>query len=145
MNTPSNQSSTNESEGISIVLFDGVCNLCNASVRFIIKRDKKELFRFAALQSDISKALLEYSGQSVDIPDSIVLIQKGKVYTESTAALRIARNLDGPWPLIYVLIIIPRFLRDFFYRIIAKYRYKVFGRRDQCMVPDTKISDRFID
>lgn len=128
----------------SIVVFDGICNLCNASVSFIIRRDPKALFRFSPLQSDFSQTYLSDRGLNLSGRDTLVLIEGEEVYTESTAALKIAGKLKGFWPAFYLLILVPRPIRDFFYRIIARNRYSWFGRRDHCMVPDPSISDRFI-
>jgi predicted DCC family thiol-disulfide oxidoreductase YuxK len=124
------------------VLFDGVCNLCNASVNFIIDRDPRAYFHFAALQSDAAKQLGEHA-TSGD-PESIVLIEDQKRYERSTAALRIARKLSGAWPLFYAFIVVPRPLRDLVYRFIAKNRYKWFGRRDACRLPSPELKARFL-
>ncbi|MCC6808738.1 MAG: thiol-disulfide oxidoreductase DCC family protein [Deltaproteobacteria bacterium] len=125
----------------AIVLFDGVCNLCNASVNFIIDRDRDGYFRFAALQSETAKALGEtFSGD----PESVVLIEGGKRYAHSTAALRIARKLRGAWPLFYAFIVVPRPLRDVVYRFIARHRYRWFGRKDACRLPSPELKARFL-
>jgi predicted DCC family thiol-disulfide oxidoreductase YuxK len=125
-----------------IVLFDGVCNFCNGSVNFIIEHDKKGYFRFAPLQSEIGKEYIEKFGLSE--LDSVILVEDEKVYTHSTAALKIARQLDGPWSWFYALIIIPRPVRDFFYKLFAKYRYRLFGKQDACMLPTPEIRSRFL-
>jgi predicted DCC family thiol-disulfide oxidoreductase YuxK len=133
-----------------VVLFDGVCNLCNSSVLFIIKRDRRGRFRFAALQSDAGASLLASSapagpaGPALPLPDSIVLVEDGCVLTQSTAALRIARRLRFPWPLLYALAIVPRPIRDLIYAWIARNRYRWFGRRDRCMVPTPELRARFL-
>lgn len=126
---------------MATILFDGVCNLCNASVNFIIDRDPKGYFRFAALQSDAAKALGEAPNGD---PDSIVLLEDGVRYEQSTAALRIARRLSGLWPVLYAGIILPRPLRDLVYRFIARNRYKWFGRRDACRLPSPELKARFL-
>lgn len=128
----------------SIVLFDGVCNFCNQSVQFIIKHDSKGRFFFASLQSDIAVSVMEEYSHQVDL-GSIVLIEKEKVYFSSTAVLFICRKLDGFWKLAYVLIIIPRPIRDAFYRWFAKRRYKFFGKRETCMIPTLEIRNRFLE
>lgn len=128
----------------AIVLFDGVCHLCNGAVRWIIRRDRRGRFRFASLQSETGSALLSRYGVQPGT-DSMVLIEGGRWYPESTAALRIARRLDGLWPLAYVLIIVPRPLRDSLYRYIARRRYRWFGRSETCMIPDSGIRERFLD
>lgn len=126
---------------MATVLFDGVCNLCNASINFIIDRDPKAYFRFAALQSDAAKQL----GETVTgDPDSIILIEDGKRYDKSTAALRIARRLSGVWPVLYMGIILPRPLRDVIYRFIARNRYKWFGKSDACRLPSPELKARFL-
>jgi predicted DCC family thiol-disulfide oxidoreductase YuxK len=128
-----------------IVLFDGVCNLCNGAVVFIIKRDPQGLFRFATLQSDAPESLLRRIGARRDaLPDSMALIERGSVYARSTAALRIARRLRFPWPLLYALIIVPRPLRDWIYDLVARRRYHWFGKRAECMVPTPELRRRFL-
>jgi predicted DCC family thiol-disulfide oxidoreductase YuxK len=111
-----------------VVLFDGVCNLCNGSVQFIIAHDPAAHFRFAALQSEAARRLLSESGLNDQLPDSVALIECGRVFTRSTAALHIARRLCFPWPLLYALIVVPRTLRDVVYNLIARHRYGWFGK-----------------
>ena len=139
---------------MAVVLFDGGCNLCNGYVRFIIARDPRAKFKFAALGSDAAnRALgppsLRFGGPgclfSDPLPDSIVLVDDGAVFTRSTAVLRILRRLTFPWPLFYGLIVIPRALRDLAYDAIARRRYEWFGRRDSCMMPSADIRGRFIE
>lgn len=127
-----------------VVLFDGLCNLCNASVRFVIARDPAAHFRFAALESQAARRLLAKSGVADPLPDSVALIEHGRLYTRSAAALRIARRLRFPWPLMFALIIVPRPLRDAVYDLIARHRYRWFGRRDACMVPTPELRERFL-
>lgn len=127
-----------------IILFDGVCNLCSASVQFIIRNDKKGLFRFASLQSESGKHLLEQFGLKGDM-GSVVLLENRKVYQYSTAALRIARRLDGGWPLLYGLMIVPPFIRNGVYRFIAKNRYRWFGQKQACWVPAPALQSRFLE
>ena len=127
------------------ILFDGVCNLCNGTVHFIIKRDKKKLIRYAALQSDTGLQLLQQSGLTWKDMQSFVFIESKKVYTRSTAALKVCRYLKAGWPLFYGFIIVPRFIRDGIYNLIARNRYKWFGKREQCMVPSQEIKSRFLD
>ncbi|MBS1508813.1 MAG: DUF393 domain-containing protein [Bacteroidetes bacterium] len=126
-----------------IILFDGVCNLCNASVQFILKRDKHRVFKFASLQSEFAEKLLIKLGYP-DRPDTIVLIDGDKIFVRSDATLTIARHLSGLWPACYILKVIPRFLRDFVYRIVAKNRYRWFGKSDHCLMPSSAFLDRFI-
>ncbi len=128
-----------------LVLFDGVCNLCNGAVRFIIKRDRHARFRFAALQSDAARMLLASIGVDAStLPDSVILVEDGAVFTRSAAALRIARRLRFPWPLTFGLIIVPRPLRDWLYDAVARRRYRWFGRREACMLPDESLRARFL-
>jgi len=121
-----------------VVLFDGVCNLCNGVVRFIIARDPSARFRFAPLQ-------WVDDGGPAGTTDSIVLVEAGKRYTKSTAALRIARGLRFPWPLLYALVLVPRPLRDLVYDWVARHRYGWFGKRASCMVPTPEIRSRFLE
>lgn len=133
-----------------IILFDGVCNLCNGTVVFIIKRDKKNVFKFATLQSEVAHDLLipfssnEKNQESSNALDSIILLENGKKYTKSSAALRIAKHLSGAYPLLYGLMIIPKFLRDWVYSIIAKNRYKWFGKKESCMIPTPELQKKFL-
>ncbi len=129
----------------SIIFFDGVCNLCNHSVQFIIKRDKKGQFQFASLQSAKAVELLPEEFIQGDNFQSIVLLKGDRHYKKSTAALMVAKKLSGLWPALYVFIIIPAFIRDVFYDIIAKNRYLLFGKKDQCMIPSPEMKHRFID
>jgi predicted DCC family thiol-disulfide oxidoreductase YuxK len=133
-----------EETGSAIVMFDGVCNVCNASVNFIIDRDGARRFRFASLQSEAGRALCAQHGIAEDVR-TIVLVQGGRAYTESTAVLRVARQLDRPWSLLYALIAVPRVLRDFAYRIFSANRYRWFGRREMCRVPTPELRARFLD
>lgn len=128
----------------AVVLFDGVCNFCDGAVNFIIARDKTGYFKFAPLQSEIGERLLAENGIDKIETDSVVLIEDNKVYTYSTAALRVARKLDGLWSWAYAFIVVPQFIRDFFYKLFAKYRYKMFGKKDECMLPTPEIRSRFL-
>ena len=127
-----------------IILFDGVCNFCNSSVNFIIDRDTTNYFKFGALQSDEGQTLLKKHNQSTDSFDTLILIEDDTLYTRSTAALRIAKKLSGLWPLFYVFIIIPKFLRDPIYNLIAKNRYKMFGKKDTCRFPTPQERAKFL-
>ena len=128
----------------SIVLFDGVCNLCNSAVQLIIRRDPQAHFQFASLQSKQGQQLLV--GHRLEgYLESIVLMEDSKIYTASAAALRIAQRLSGLWPLFYIFMIIPRPMRDWAYSIIARNRYRWFGRRDECMIPTPNLRERFLD
>src|SRR4051794_23064029 len=127
-----------------IILFDGVCNLCNSSVQFIIKRDPKGRFKFASLQSQTGQSLLEQHGFDNEI-DSFVLIDNQKLYSKSSAALRVCRNLNGFWKIFAILRFLPASFRDFFYDVVAKNRYKWFGRQESCMLPTKEMKKRFLD
>ena len=129
-----------------VVLFDGVCNLCNGAVQFILDRDPAGTFRFASLQSERAAALLRAHGLEPPAgdPESMVLIDGGRVYERSSAALRIARRLRGGWSLLYALVIVPRALRDAVYRVVARNRYRWFGKSDQCRVPTPELRARFL-
>ena len=129
----------------SIVLFDGVCNLCNGAVQFIINRDPEGRFAFASLQSAAGQAYLRQFGLSTDAFDTFVLVEGEKAYTRSTAALRIARRLPGAWRLLYALVIVPRPVRDWGYGLVARNRYRLFGRRDSCMMPTPGLKAKFLD
>jgi len=129
----------------SVILFDGVCNLCNGFVTFVIARDPAGRFQFGPLQSQAAQRLLGSIDSHEGSPDSVVLVENGRVWTRSAAALRIARGLSFPWPLAYVFVVIPRPLRDWIYNLVARNRYRWFGKRDVCMVPTPELRARFID
>lgn len=128
----------------AIILFDGVCNLCNSSVQLVIKNDKQAYFSFASLQGEYGQAFLKEQKLDTDQYDSFILRENGKVYTESTAALRVAKRMGFPFVLTYPLIIVPKFIRDAVYSFIAKNRYKWFGKKDSCMIPSPELKNRFI-
>ncbi|WP_103068334.1 thiol-disulfide oxidoreductase DCC family protein [Aquimarina sediminis] len=133
-------------EGKKIILFDGVCNLCNGAVSFIIKHDKNDTFRYASLQSKIGKQLVKERDIDTSKLDSILLIDsKTRYFYKSTAALRIAKQLSGIFPLLSVFLLLPTFFRDWIYNIIAKNRYKWFGKKESCMIPTPKLRTLFID
>lgn len=128
-----------------IILFDGICNLCNNTVQFVMERDPEETFRFASLQSPAGQALLEAGGYDTDSFDSFVLIDGETFYTKSSAALRVARELDSPWSWLATFRFVPSPLRDAVYSLVAKTRYDVFGRRDQCLLPTPERQRRFVE
>jgi predicted DCC family thiol-disulfide oxidoreductase YuxK len=128
-----------------IVLFDGLCNLCSASVRFIVARDPAARFRFASLQSPAAQALLAPFGAPATALESVVLLDEGRLYTRSDAALRIARALRPPWPLCTALLAVPRPLRDALYEFVARHRFRWFGRRSACFVPTPELQARFLE
>ena len=127
-----------------IVLFDGVCNLCNGAVQFIIRHDKKNIFMFASLQSEVGRKILEQYNFPLDELNSFILIENNKAYTRSTGALTVAKKLNGLWPLLYGFIIIPKFIRDSIYNWVAGNRYKWFGKKDACMIPTPELKARFL-
>lgn len=133
-----------EAEG-PIVLYDGVCGLCDRSVQLILRNDRRGRFRFAALQSEAGRALLEKFGLSPEVLDSVVLVQGGRAWRKSRAALRIARRMDAPWPLLWPLTVIPSPVADFFYDLLARNRYRIFGKLDACMIPPPEVRARFLD
>src|SRR5262245_45818562 len=132
-------------EAHPVILFDGVCNLCNGTVLFVIRRDLKARFRFATLQSATAGSLLQsVTASGEGIPDSVALIESGRLYVRSAAALRIAGRLGFPWRLLAVFLLVPRPLRDWVYDFIARHRYRWFGKREVCMVPTPELRERFL-
>lgn len=144
--------------GHPVILFDGVCNLCNATVRFVIERDRRGRFRFAPLQAPAAQTLISrladpgtapppavlLSETDREGPASIILVEGSRAYVKSTAALRIARHLGGVYRALYALVLVPRFIRDAVYDFVARNRYGWFGKRDACMVPTPELRDRFL-
>jgi predicted DCC family thiol-disulfide oxidoreductase YuxK len=120
----------------SILLFDGFCNLCDSLVGFVIKHDRSKKIMFSSLQSDTGKSLLERSGLPMDYIKSVVYIKGSKYYTRSSAVLNILKDLGGGWSLFYGFIIVPVFIRDFLYNVIARIRYRIFGKKVSCLTPD---------
>lgn len=127
-----------------ILLFDGVCNLCNRLVMFVIRRDKNASIRFASLQSEAGKSLLSAAGLNPETADTVVYLSGDKTFLRSTAILNLLNDLGGGWRLFYSLIIIPPYIRDIIYNLVARSRYRIFGRRVSCMVPPKDIENRFI-
>lgn len=128
----------------SIVFFDGVCNLCNASIDFIIKRDRHNKFLVGALQDGFSKEILSKYQVKADYLDSLVLLENGEIFYKSTAALKIARNLSGVWPAFYPLIFLPKWLRDPVYDFIGKNRYSWFGKKNTCRIASPEEKSKFL-
>jgi predicted DCC family thiol-disulfide oxidoreductase YuxK len=126
-----------------IILFDGVCNYCNTMVNFVIKRDKKDRFLFAPLQSDKGQELRK-KYNIADSIDSFIYIEKGSANIYSTGALKVCRYLSGGWPALYALIIVPVFLRDGIYKWVARNRYKWFGKKETCMIPTPAVRRKFL-
>jgi predicted DCC family thiol-disulfide oxidoreductase YuxK len=127
-----------------VILFDGICNLCESTVQFLLKKDKKKIFRFGSLQSPAGISFLQEFPQTANA-DSVVLIHNGHAYTKSGAAIRIAVMLGGFYVLLKPFLLLPGFLRDGLYNFIAKRRYKWFGKKKECWIPTPELKDRFID
>ena len=127
-----------------LILFDGVCNFCNSSVNFIIRKDKRDNFRFLALQSERGQKIVKQYHLDPENLQTVILLQNGKIYTRSTAALRIAKQLNGGWKLFYGFVIVPPVIRDFFYNIISRNRYKWWGKQESCMIPGPHVKKKFL-
>jgi predicted DCC family thiol-disulfide oxidoreductase YuxK len=128
-----------------VILFDGVCNLCNGFVQFIIRHDRDKKFRFASLQSNYGKSLISYFNLPLTATGTVILYHDGKVSVESDASIEILSSLGGMWKFVRVFRIFPRFIRNGLYRLLARNRYRIFGKTDQCMVPSDNTKDRFLD
>lgn len=131
-------------------MFDGVCKLCNWFVRFVVSRDPHGRVRFVSLQSRMAQSLLEEHHGSPDpalsrLSQTVVFVECHRIYTQSTAVLKVVRKLDGAWPLLYAWMVVPTSLRDMIYRFVARNRYKWFGKSEQCMVPSEDLRKRFLD
>lgn len=127
-----------------VVFFDGYCNLCSSSVQFILQRDSKKRFKFASLQGNYAKSELGEELAAVQADRGIVLKRAGKLYTQSDAALQIAKKMDGAWPMLFIFWYLPKGFRDFIYNWIAKNRYKWFGQKEVCWIPEGNIKERFL-
>ncbi len=145
-----NTQSTTDTDNLAIpadkpiLLFDGVCNLCNGFVQFVIKRDPKGKFLFAALQSEVGQALLQQANMPTEELSTVVLYENRKFYTHSSVPLLVVRKFGGAWPLLYGLVIVPKFIRDRIYNWIARNRYRWFGKRESCMIPTPELKSRFL-
>jgi len=128
-----------------VILFDGICNLCSGAVQFIIKHDPKKHFRFASLQSKFGEEVMKHFGLPVNQFNSFILLENGKIYTRSTAALKVAKKLKGAWSLAYGFVIIPYFIRDAVYNLIARNRYKWFGKKEECWIPTSELKSLFLE
>lgn len=128
-----------------IILFDGVCNFCNDTVNFVIRKDPKSVFKFATLQSSVAQQILKSYNLDNTEMNSFLLIENGNIYSESTAALRVCRRLKGLWPLMYGFIIVPKLFRNGIYNWIAKNRYTWFGKKGVCMIPSPDVKARFLN
>jgi predicted DCC family thiol-disulfide oxidoreductase YuxK len=127
-----------------IILFDGVCNFCDRSVNFIIARDKNAIFKFAPLQSEAGQKLVEEYGLDKPGIDSVILVENGRAYTHSTAALKIAEKLGGIYAWASIFMYVPRVVRDMFYKLFAANRYRLFGKKDECMIPTPEVREKFL-
>jgi len=127
-----------------IVLFDGVCNLCNGFVQFAIKHDKRAKLKFASIQSDAAQNLLAKHDRANQPLKTVILIEGDKLYEKSSAGLRILRHFGGAWQLFYILMIFPKFIRDIVYNFIANNRYKWFGKKNECWIPTPELKSRFL-
>jgi predicted DCC family thiol-disulfide oxidoreductase YuxK len=128
-----------------ILYFDGICNLCAGAVQFVLKRNKKQNIFFASLQSKAGQEMLAHFGLPQTDFNSLVFVENGKMYQQSTGALRVARHLNAAWPLLFGLIIIPPFIRNAVYNWVAKNRYKWFGKKNECWLPTPDLKKRFLD
>ncbi|WP_231427945.1 MULTISPECIES: thiol-disulfide oxidoreductase DCC family protein [Pedobacter] len=128
-----------------VIFFDGICNLCNASVQFAIERDKNNVFRFTALQGEFAKINLPKFNVDLNKIDSIVLLENDRLYTKSSAVLRIAKKLNGLWPMLYGFIILPKFICDWVYDCVSKNRYKWWGKQESCWVSTLELKEKFYD
>ena len=133
-----------KTEKKTIVLFDGVCNLCNGFVKFIIKKDQQAKIKFATLQSKVAIEILQKHHFNNQELNSVIVLINDKIYTKSTAAILLIKEFGGVWKFFYVFIYIPKFIRDFLYTLIAKNRYSIFGKKQTCMIPTPEIASRFL-
>ncbi len=127
-----------------VIVFDGVCNLCNSSVQWVLKYDKNARFSFASLQGEFGQNLLKQNALDPKTFHSFILLEGDQLYTQSTAALRVAKKMSFPFFLLYPFILVPKFIRDTIYDYIANNRYQWFGKTDSCMIPDPEVQQRFI-
>ena len=128
-----------------VIFFDGVCNLCTVSVQFIIKHDPKHYFRFASLQSELGQKVLQQFNFSSAEFGSFILLEEGKIYTKSTAVLRVTKKLNGLWPVLFSFMIVPPFIRNWVYSLIAKNRYRWFGKKEACWIPNAELNKLFLN
>ena len=127
-----------------VVFFDGACNLCSGSVRFVLRHNEDRTIDFASMQSALGRRVLERHGLSTDDYDSMLYVERGRLYAKSAAALKIAERLTLPWRLLRFLAVVPEGARDWLYDRVARNRYRLFGRRDRCFLPDAEVLDRFV-
>ncbi len=127
-----------------VLLFDGLCNLCNGAVNFVLKRDKQAKYKFASLQSEVGINLCKQQNIDTTKVNSIILIKDDKVFIKSDVVLEILKDMPKGWRLLRIGVILPKFVRDCLYEVIAKYRYQIFGKKDECPIPTEDIQDRFL-
>ncbi|MBF0598081.1 thiol-disulfide oxidoreductase DCC family protein [Faecalibacter rhinopitheci] len=128
-----------------IIFFDGVCNLCNSTVQFIIENDSQNKFHFSSLQSNFGQKFLEENNLKTENFDSIILLENNEIYQKSDAAIKIASHLDSPYNYLKLFSILPKFIRDFFYSIVAKNRYRIFGKKESCWIPTAELRSKFLE
>ena len=128
-----------------LILFDGVCNLCNTYVQFVIKRDTQNKFLFASLQSETGQNVLKHFELDTTEFKTLVLLQDNQIYTKSTGALRVLKQLDGILKFSYIFILVPAPIRDLFYNFVAANRYRFFGKKEYCMIPSPELKARFLN
>lgn len=128
----------------NIIIFDGICNLCSAFLIFVYERDKRAVFKFSWIQSEQGKLILDFIGLPADDYETIVYIEHGKMHLRSSAFLKIVKHLSFPWPILWIGIIVPPFIRNWLYDMIARNRYKLFGKKEKCMVPSGELTARFL-
>ncbi len=131
-------------QNTQLILFDGVCNFCNSSINFIIDHDPEKNFKFAPLQSDLGQSILKQFNKNTADFDSVILLKNNQLYQKSEAAIEIARHLSGAWKYLSVFGILPGFFLNFFYDIIAKNRYRIFGKTETCRMPTPELRERFL-
>jgi predicted DCC family thiol-disulfide oxidoreductase YuxK len=134
-----------KNDGKKIILFDGLCNLCSSSVQFVLKRDKKNQFLFGSLQGNYGQTILKKYQLPADSFNSFMLLEGEILYTHSSGALRMLKHIGGGWSLLYVFMIVPKFIRDGVYNMIAKNRYKWFGKKEECWLPTPAYKAKFLD
>ena len=128
-----------------IILFDGICNLCNASVIFVLQHEREPMFKFASIQSAAGQELLRWCGLPSEYAQAVILMDPGKIHLGSTAALKIGQSLEFPWWFLsYIGLVVPEFIRDWVYNQIAQHRYRWFGKREFCMIPTESLKSRFM-
>jgi predicted DCC family thiol-disulfide oxidoreductase YuxK len=126
-----------------VILFDGVCNLCNKTVQFVIKHDKDRLYRFASFQSNFGREVLQYFNIKESKFETFILLENGKMYDRSSGALRVTKKLKGGWKMLYGFMFVPKFMRDAVYNVVARNRYKWFGKEESCWVPTPELKELF--